>query len=334
MSEFPRRYWWVNQNRTFRQEVGGGYMWAPKTTKAGHRMTAYDNMREIAPGDVIFSFHRSAIAAVGVALSSGYDCIVPEEFAAEGKRWNSNGWRVDVRYTRLSGKLEPRRHMDVLRRLLPGKYSPLQADGRGVMHYLFELPEDLAQSLLGLAEPTDRETISALRGELSTQNIVPITPSAPVMEWEDHLQKEILASPAIPKTEKKALINARVGQGRFKENVWEVEREGCRVTGVDNPNHLIGSHIKPWRHSDNDERLAGENGLLLTPSIDHLFDRGHISFRDNGELLISPRADRESLSKMGIKDELSVIVRPFTRLQRTHLHFHRDKIFLSRSQGS
>lgn len=45
-----RRYWWVNQNRTFRQEVGGGYMWAPKTTKAGRRMSAYDNMREIAPG--------------------------------------------------------------------------------------------------------------------------------------------------------------------------------------------------------------------------------------------------------------------------------------------
>lgn len=87
----PRRYWWVNQNKTFRQEVGGGYLWAPKTTKNNRHIPAYDNMREVRPGDIIFSFYRATIAAVGVALSSGYDCVVPEEFAKQGERWNSNG---------------------------------------------------------------------------------------------------------------------------------------------------------------------------------------------------------------------------------------------------
>ncbi len=53
----------------------------------------------------------------------------------------------------------------------------------------------------------------------------------------------------------------------------------CRITGVDRPEHLRASHSKPWRDSDNAERLDGENGLLLTPSIDHLFDRGFISSR-------------------------------------------------------
>ena len=121
------------------------------------------------------------------------------------------------------------------------------------------------------------------------------------------------------------------GQGVFKEHVWAVETS-CRVTGVVNPNHLIGSHIKPWRHSDNKEHLDGENGLLLTPSIDHLFDKGHISFQDSGLLLISPRADRDSLARMGVEDESSAIQRPFTHIQRRYLDFHRDKIFLSRGR--
>ena len=49
----------------------------------------------------------------------------------------------------------------------------------------------------------------------------------------------------------------------------------------------IASHIKPWPESTNEERLTGENGLLLRPSIDHLFDRGFMSFEDNGELVVS-----------------------------------------------
>jgi putative restriction endonuclease len=64
----------------------------------------------------------------------------------------------------------------------------------------------------------------------------------------------------------------------------------CRVTGVNNPVHLVGSHCKPWRDSSNEERLDGENGLLLRPTIDHLFDRGFIGFENSGELIVSPVA--------------------------------------------
>jgi hypothetical protein len=73
-----------------------------------------------------------------------------------------------------------------------------------------------------------------------------------------------------------------VGQGLFKERVSRIER-ACRITFVDNPTHLIASHIKPWRESTNEERLHEGNGLLLTPTVDHLFDRGFISFQDSGE---------------------------------------------------
>jgi putative restriction endonuclease len=102
----------------------------------------------------------------------------------------------------------------------------------------------------------------------------------------------------------------------------------CRVTGVNRPEHLRASHCKPWRDSDNTERLNGENGLLLTPSIDHLFDRGFISFDGGGELLISPVAHAPSLGRMGVPVDRLLEVGAFSQGQRNFLEFHRDRVFL------
>ena len=92
--------------------------------------------------------------------------------------------------------------------------------------------------------------------------------------------------------------------------------------------HLFASHIKPWRESTNEERLNGENGLLLTPSIDHLFDRGFISFEDNGELMISDVAHKESVQRMGVNTERVVRVGKFSEGQRFFLAHHRRAVFL------
>jgi predicted restriction endonuclease len=158
-----------------------------------------------------------------------------------------------------------------------------------------------------------------------------VWPSRPtargIDEWEDQIQRAVAENAALSDTERTALITARRGQGIFKQNVMRVEC-ACRITRVDNPAHLVGSHIKPWRDSDNDERLDGANGLLLTPSIDHLFDRGFISFRDNGELLVSPVADRPSLERMGVRASGGLNVGSFSREQAEYLTFHRDAVFL------
>ena len=92
--------------------------------------------------------------------------------------------------------------------------------------------------------------------------------------------------------------------------------------------HLRASHCKPWRDADNDERLNGENGLLLTPSIDHLFDRGFISFEDSGELIISPIAHEPSLNRMGVITDHLVNVGGFTDGQRHFLNYHRESVLL------
>lgn len=84
------------------------------------------------------------------------------------------------------------------------------------------------------------------------------------------------------------LINARVGQGRFRTGVLKRAGGLCEVTGVANEKMLIASHILPWAADDatNNDRLDPNNGLSLTPNLDKLFDRGFISFNDEGRLLV------------------------------------------------
>jgi hypothetical protein len=79
------RHWWVNQNQTYEAESRGGYVWSPKRNKNGARNQFYENMRELAPGDRIFSFREGYIAAVGVVQSYCYEAPKPNEFGAAGK---------------------------------------------------------------------------------------------------------------------------------------------------------------------------------------------------------------------------------------------------------
>ena len=105
------------------------------------------------------------------------------------------------------------------------------------------------------------------------------------------------------------------------------------MTKVDRPEHLVASHAKPWRDSSNEERLDGENGLLLTPTIDHLFDKGFISFENKGDLIVSPVADPQSLRRMGIAPDQRVNVGGFSEGQREFLEFHRDNVLRMARRG-
>ena len=139
-------------------------------------------------------------------------------------------------------------------------------------------------------------------------------------------EDEIASDTMIGTTEKEALRKARMGQGKFRANVLEVERYGCRLTGVTDARLLRAGHIKPWAVSTNSERLDGHNGLMLTPSADHLFDQGFISFSDEGDLMIATTyIDAADVKRMGLS--LRANVGPFSRKQRHYLAFHREHVF-------
>lgn len=317
-------YWWVNQNKTFRQEVGGGYLWSPKLKKNQTRNPFYDSMRQVAPGDVIFSFADTYIRAIGVAGSHAYEAPKPLEFGQAGAHWDMIGWRVDIGFSQLRMPMKPADQMAALTPLLPDRYSPLRPNGAGLQNmYLTRIPEVFAAGLIDLL---GAEAHALVRGYRVAESL-PLSPAIGLIQWEERELNVITADETIPETDRLAIVLARRGQGLFKQRVMRLEK-ACRVTGVTREEHLRASHCKPWRDSNNNERLDAENGLLLTPSVDHLFDRGFIGFEDDGDLIVSPVADRESLQRMGIDTRNRINVGVFSSGQRNYLNFHRDSVLL------
>lgn len=320
------RFWWVNQNQTYRHEVGGGYLWSPKRRKDGARHPFYESMREVAPGDLIFSFCDTYIAAIGFAQSYSYESPKPEEFGTTGLNWSQVGWRVDVRFQELARRIRPKDFIAEIVGYLPKKYSPLTREGNGLQSvYLTEMGELFAGALMSRIGDEAR----SIRDRASTYAQADRREKRPdeiTDEWEERIEAHILHETTLTETERKSLVLARRGQGRFRSAVEEIETS-CRITRVSRREHLVASHTKPWRDASNEERLDGENGLLLTPSIDHLFDKGFISFEDKGRLLISPVADRVSLKKMGVPIDVPFNVGTFSSGQRHFLEYHREQIF-------
>jgi len=321
------RCWWVNQNQTFRHEIEGGYLWSPKRNANGARNPFYESMREVSPGDLIFSFVDTRIVALGIASSYCWECPKPTEFGSVGQNWENIGWRVTVEFSQLVRKIRPKDHMAVLRSVLPDRYSPLQPNGNGIQSiYLTELSQDFAEVLSGLIGDEARLLNLPRQRRVAIENGKIVT-GDDLDVWDSRLEQQLESDTSVKETDRQAIVRARVGQGLFKQRVMEIETR-CRITGVDDPSYLRASHCKPWRDSSNEERLNGENGLLLTPSIDHLFDRGFIGFEDSGELIISPVAHKPSLQRMGVETGRVSNVGAFSDGQRRFLEFHRSSVLL------
>ena len=73
------------------------------------------------------------------------------------------------------------------------------------------------------------------------------------------------------------------------------------------------------------EKLDGNNGLLLSPHVDQLFDGGWISFSDSGDLMRSSRLDSNVLGRWQIPEILNV--GSFNEGQKKYLAFHRESVF-------
>jgi hypothetical protein len=315
----------VNQNQTYRHEVGGHYLWSPKRKKNGHHNPFYEAMREVSPGDVVLSFFDTRIAAIGVVKSYCYESPKPSEFGAVGANWNEIGWRIESEFIQLQSRPRPKDFIQELAPHLPTKYSPLRATGDGLQQvYLAEINASAAAVIFKHIGP-ESEAPLRIANVVGRSAAVSPAPEPLLEEWEHREEARLSEDGAIDVTTRSALIQARRGQGIFRKNVQGIE-SACRVTRVDRPEHLVASHIQPWRNSSNDERLDGENGLLLTPTVDHLFDKGFISFENSGAMIVSPVADSSSLARMGIDPASPPNVGVFSAGQRHFLDYHRGNV--------
>jgi putative restriction endonuclease len=98
------RYWWVNQNQTYKFEVPGGFLWSPKTRADGARNYFYDTMKEVNPGDLVFSYSGTYIKAIGVAQREAYSAPKPD-FESAGENWSNVGWYLETEFSELENPI-------------------------------------------------------------------------------------------------------------------------------------------------------------------------------------------------------------------------------------
>ncbi len=131
--------------------------------------------------------------------------------------------------------------------------------------------------------------------------------------------EDILQDQGIPETQKVNLVNTRIGQGKFREELISYWHGRCAVTGYRKLPFLIASHIKPWAQSTDQERLDPFNGILLLANLDKAFDLGFVSFKNSGRIMLSKQLeDHETL---GIHADMKVSL---CREHQLYMEFHRD----------
>lgn len=131
----------------------------------------------------------------------------------------------------------------------------------------------------------------------------------------------ILDDDDLSKTEKINLVKSRIGQGIFRQKVLSYWKT-CAVTSFKDSSLLLASHIKPWRVSNNSERLNPFNGLLLTPNLDRTFDSGLITFQTDGRIKLSQRLTESE--KLGITPNMRISLSPQHEL---FMQFHRAVVY-------
>jgi len=153
----------------------------------------------------------------------------------------------------------------------------------------------------------------------STEIITTIT------NTERDLIHQLETSSTYTQTEKNQIIKARIGQGLFRRRLI-AEYPICPITLVDDIHLLVASHIKPWRFSNNTERLDPQNGLLLTPTYDKLFDKGYISFRQDKTMMVSSKITSSNITRLGLTPDIEITNLPING-RETYFDYHRLNIF-------
>lgn len=308
-------FWWVNHKQTRDHEVRGGYLWSPMRNANGSYNQTYENMTLVRPGDIVFSYANGRIGAIGQVIEAATASPKPSEFGTVGDYWSNEGWLVGVYFHTTPNALRPKAHIEAIGPMLPPRYSPIQANGNGNQGcYLARISDVLGHLLLALLE------IEAVPEFPNLYHVEELANESEVLA-DIHAIEECFE---IPETQRIQLAKARVGQGLFRKQVMLVDPR-CRVTGVEEPRLLVASHIKPWRESSNAERISGLNGIMLSPHIDALFDKGFISFENNGHMLIHESLPASVLDRWSIPRETRTP--KFRREQFTFLEHHRRRFF-------
>ncbi|MYL48295.1 HNH endonuclease [Halobacillus litoralis] len=305
-------YFLVFQNKSYNEERKGGFLWAPQRNHLGQTFHHWTDMRNIKKGDIIFSSYGGQMLSVLVAKE---DCIEHEKpVDLDGlDLWEKDGFMVNAEYIDLSVPIVYKDYMNSILALQGEKYAPFNKVGRGNTGYVFRVSTELANFLFEIIEQRNGYSIDIFKSdETSDKQII------------EKIEEDVgNYSVVLDKTDQDTIIKARIGQSLFKKALLNLESK-CKICGVNDTRFLIASHIKPWSTSNNEERLDVNNGLLLCPNHDSLFDRGFISFEDDGYILVSSILDEKIRIFMNINENIRI---DLSKDQREFMKWHREEKF-------
>jgi len=306
--------WWVNHPQAHVHDFAGECLWSPKANRNGSQNESYVNMTRARPGDTVFSSGGGELRAIGVVLEEASEALRPPgPDKVDDGAVREAGWQLPVRFLRLDRPLRLKEYASELAAVLPKRYSPIRASGDiNPAVYLARVPP----AMLAVLERLLDGQLERGRADIGLY---------PGGDWADAAaQTRIEQRRDLLPSRKLQLVKARRGQGEFRRNVEQVEH-GCRLTKVLDRRHLLAAHIKPWRLASDAEKLDGCNGLLFAPHVHHLFERGYISFADDGTLLVSRGLNPSVLAAWGI--ELPLHAGAFRPEQQLYLVVHREQVF-------
>lgn len=259
-------FYWVNVGLTINEVLSGNFLWAPQhtITQSGREqhLEHWDNVATVKTGDLIFCCHSQRISHLARAVKDSY--WAPRPPSRSFSEWNAGGHRVDVELIELKTPvLRDEVSAEFMSRFDERTSPPLFTSvGTLKQIYMAHLPQDAGTYLLELSQIIERfEDALVIHG----------------------------GNGKVSKTTRDAIVKARVGQGKFRADLLKMWSNQCSLTGLANTDLLVASHIHAWSMSTNEERIDPNNGLLLAPHIDRVFDRGLISFDRDGRLLLSPK---------------------------------------------
>lgn len=121
-----------------------------------------------------------------------------------------------------------------------------------------------------------------------------------------------------------AVVQSRRNQGLFRKLLYDKYNGKCCLCGLEVGHLLVASHIKPWKDSDENEKVSVDNGLLLCPNHDKLFDTGDISFDENGRIMIASELSEEDCRLLNICKDMHITLSEKTKL---FMKYHRENVY-------
>lgn len=298
-------FYWVNLGTTHKAVVDQRFLWAPLSPMGDNGKVVtrvhWDNVGNVAKGDLVFCCYDQRISFLAIARADSYRGTRPVN--ASFNEWDSIGNRVDVDIIEIDRRIHRDEISSEFIERFDKRTGPSVFNNKATLNqiYMAHLPADAGLFLLETVHQAGLFEQAAIEsGEAPHQRI--------------------------SQTTREALVQARIGQGKFRADLIQRWNGRCALTGLSNINLMVASHIDAWALCDNQARLDPDNGLLLAPHIDRLFDRGLITFEADGELRISGNLNDEAryifaLDRFGGIETLTLGNRAYLAKHRARFEF-------------